>query len=278
MTLPDDLDRDTMLFLERHETRVHGLPGREVRDLGDALLLHDALDREPFWNRAAAIRWPDDPAAFDRRLAETIALFGVLDRIPHVWPRPAFNEPADLVQRLLANGWEDAGGGMLMLLTDPRPAAEAARERLPDGVTIERLRGMSGERARLAAADFSSVLAESFEVEPGRQTAIELETLAMWDRPEVEAWLVRVDGEPAAAAKRTTFDGASYLSSIGTRPGFRGRGLARLATAAATAAGPTDEVRWTYLGVYTENLPAIQLYRRLGFETVGEAAPDLLLR
>ncbi|HVL54569.1 MAG TPA: hypothetical protein VM344_09965, partial [Vitreimonas sp.] len=122
MTLPSHLDVEAIHFLERHETRVHSLPGREMRELGDAVLLYDRADREPFWNRVGAVRWPDDAAAFDRRLAETIVLFATLDRTPHIWPRPAFNEPADLTARLLANGWHDVGGGLLMVLNDPQVA------------------------------------------------------------------------------------------------------------------------------------------------------------
>jgi ribosomal protein S18 acetylase RimI-like enzyme len=273
-----DLDLETLVFLERHETRVHALPGREMRDLGDALLLHDALDREPFWNRVGAIRWPEDPAAFDRRLAETISLFGILDRAPHVWPRPALNEPPDLADRLLANGWRDLGGGLLMLLTDVDAAVAAAHEAPASGVTVERLDSVAGDGLRRTATDFAAVLAESFEVEPGRQAAIELETLAMSDHDEVRACLVRVDGEPAAVAKRTTFEGASYLSSIGTRPAFRGRGLARVATAALVADAIRDGSRWIYLGVFTENAPARRLYGNLGFETIGGPAADLILR
>ena len=277
MALPAGLDVDALQFLERHEALVHALPGRELRELGDALMLYDPIDREPFWNRVNAINWPDEPGAFDRRLAETISLFHILDRIPHIWPRPALNQPRDLTARLLANGWEDVGGGHIMLLVDPEPArlAETPTDHL---VTIERLHQLEGEDARESAADLAMVLSESFEVEPGRQTAIELETLAMFDRPEMHGYLARVDGEPAAAAKRATFDGGSYLSSIGTRPGFRGRGLGRLVTAAATADAIAAGSRWIYLGVYTDNVPAVRLYEGLGFARVGDAAPDLLLR
>jgi ribosomal protein S18 acetylase RimI-like enzyme len=278
MSLPPGVDLDTLVFLERHETQVHALPGREMRDLGDALLLYDRLDREPFWNRIGAVRWPNDPSAFDRRLAETIALFAGLDRIPHVWPRPALNEPRDLAARLIAHGWEDAGGGLVMLLVDPEPVLLAARQSPPAGVTVEPLDGLSGDDARRAAADVSMVLAESFEVEPARRAAIELETLAMSDHPEAHACLVRVDGEPAAVAKRTTFEGASYLSSIGTRPAFRGRGLGRLATAIVSADAVRAGSRWTYLGVFTENDPALALYHGLGFEVVGDPSADLVLR
>ena len=279
MTLPDGIDRDALLFLERHETRVHALPGREIRELGDGFLIFDPIDREPFWNRAAGLAWPDDPAAFDTRLAALIALFTVLDRIPHIWPRAAMREPPDLIERLIANGWKDAGSGWLMVLTDPEPAQTAARsQRLPPGITLERIGLDRPGRTREAAADVAQVLAEAFAVEPDRQTAIELETLAMWDRPFTEAYVVRVDGEAAAVAKLTTLDGASYLSSIGTRPRFRGRGLGRVVTAAATADAVAAGARWVYLGVWEGNEPASRLYTRLGFVGIGEPVPDLLLR
>jgi ribosomal protein S18 acetylase RimI-like enzyme len=279
MTLPAGIDREVLLFLERHETRVHALPGREIRELGDGWVLFDPMDREPFWNRAAGLTWPAEPAAFDARLAQTIALFGVLDRIPHVWPRPVLNEPPDLVDRLIANGWENVGGGWLMVLTDPEPARAAVRRRrLPAGVTLERLGHERDGHSREAAADVARVLAEAFAVEAERQTSLELETLAMWDRPFTEAYVVRVDGEAAAVAKLTTLEGASYLSSIGTRPAYRGRGLGRLVTAAAAADAADAGSRWTYLGVWEGNDPAVRMYRRLGFEPVGDPVPDLLLR
>jgi ribosomal protein S18 acetylase RimI-like enzyme len=278
MAVPPGVDAEVLRFLERHEARVHALPGREIRDLGDAILLHDPLDREPFWNRVNAIHWPDDARAFDRRLGETIALFATLDRIPHVWPRDAFNEPADLADRLLARGFADVGGGHLMLLADTEPSGYVARRRLPHGVMIERLHGVKGDERIRAAAGIARVLVEAFDVEPDRCAAIELETEAMFDRPELHACLIRVDGEPAAAAKRATFDGATYLSSIGTRIPFRGRGLGELATAAVTADAVAEGSRWAYLGVFAGNDVAIRLYQRLGFVRLGPPAPDLLLR
>ena len=74
MPLPAGVDADTLRFLERHEARVHSHPGREVRDLGDSIMLFDPLDREPFWNRVNAIRWPSDGGGFDRRLDEIVTL------------------------------------------------------------------------------------------------------------------------------------------------------------------------------------------------------------
>ena len=274
---PSEIDGATMRWLAWHEAVCHGLLGRQVRLLGDAVLLHDQDDREPFWNRIAGIAWPADPDAFDRRLTEVLALFAALDRTPHAWPAPGFDEPVDLVERLLAAGFEDAGSGLLMAL-DPARAAGRLEARTTPDVTVERVHRIAGDVAADAAGGIARVLAEAFRVEPHRVGAIEAETLALLGRDEFHAILVRVDGEPAAAARRTTFDGGSYLSSIGTRPAFQGRGLGRLATAVAAADALEAGSRWTYLGVFDDNLVARRMYEGLGFVALGGPSPDLLLR
>src|SRR5256885_1613803 len=108
---PADMTHDDMRWLAWHEASAHALFGREVRDLGDAWMLYDKTDREPFWNRIAGVSWPEQPGAFDRRLTEVLALFAGLDRIPHVWPTAGFDRPLDLAARLVANGFRDEGGG-----------------------------------------------------------------------------------------------------------------------------------------------------------------------
>jgi ribosomal protein S18 acetylase RimI-like enzyme len=274
---PADLTPEDARWLAWHEARSHALIGREVRDLGDAVLLHDESDREPFWNRLAGLAWPTPAAQFDRRLTEALALFAGLDRIPHVWPMPGFDEPADLTARLLANGFEDFGGGLLMAL-DPALAVAPPAHGADSGVTIERLHRLTGEAAADAARAIGAVLITSFTVEPERRVAIELEAVLGLATEAYHAILVRVDGVPAAVARRTTFAGASYLSSIGTDPAFRGRGLGRLVTSLVVADAVADESRWTYLGVFEENSIARALYGSLGFVAIGGVAPDLLLR
>jgi ribosomal protein S18 acetylase RimI-like enzyme len=274
---PSDLTAADSRWLAWHEARCHALIGREVRELGDAVLLHDATDREPFWNRLAGIAWPDEPAAFDRRLTEALVLFAGLDRIPHIWPMPGFDEPVDLTARLLANGFEDHGGGLVMAL-DPSRIPTAAGPPPGSGITIERLDHLSGQAAEEAAKAIAAVLLTSFSVEPERQVAIELEAVQGLTTDVYHAVLARVDGVPAAVARRTTFAGASYLSSIGTDPAYRGRGLGRLVTAHAVVDAVAADSRWTYLGVFEENAVARSLYSTLGFVTVGGVAPDLLLR
>ncbi|MEA2606766.1 MAG: FR47-like protein [Chloroflexota bacterium] len=274
---PLELTSDEVRWLAWHEARSHALIGREVRDLGDAVLLYDETDREPFWNRIAGLAWPADPAAFDHRLTEALALFAGLDRVPHVWPMPGFDEPPDLTARLLANGFEDFGGGLLMAF-DPALAAPTTDRRSHPSISIERLQRLTGEPAADAARAIAAVLITSFVVEPERRVAIELEAVLGLATGEYHAILARVDGVPAAVARRTTFAGASYLSSIGTDPAFRSRGLGRLVTSVALADALADGSRWTYLGVFEENAVARRMYGSLGFVAIGGVAPDLLLR
>jgi len=275
---PTDLTAADVRWLAWHEARAHALLGREVRDLGDAVLLHDPTDREPFWNRVAGIDWPTEARAFDRRLTEMFALFAGIDRIPHVWPLPPFDEPADLVERLFANGFEDHGRGLLMLLRPERIALSLDPPGAPGEVTIERLHRLGGDAAASAATAIGEVLVESFMVEPERRVSIELEALQGLQLDTYHAVLVRVGGQPAAVARRTTFAGESYLSSIGTHTVFRGRGLGRLATSIATSDALAADSGLVYLGVFEENTVARGMYERLGFAVVGDPGPDLLLR
>lgn len=258
-----------------HEARVHAVPGRTLRDLGDAILLHDPSEPEPFWNRLEALRWPVETTAFDRRLTEMLVLFASIGRQPHVWASPLYDAPVDLVERLLANGFRDMGKGNVMLLTDPQPVVVAAAQPLAAGVTVERLAGLASPVA--AAAAIVEVLVDAFDVDNDRRPAIEAETVVSLGHPWFTHYLVRIGGRPAAAARRATFDGLSYLSSIGTAGWARRRGLGsvitQLASGDALAAG-SDHV---YLGVFADNPAAIAVYQHSGFERVGSSSPDLLL-
>jgi len=273
---PADLTAEEVRWLAWHEARSHALIGREVRDLGDAVLLYDESDREPFWNRLAGVAWPERAATFDRRLAEAIALFAGLDRVPHVWPMPGYDEPSDLTSRLLANGFEDFGGGLLMAF-DPAVATRRAAVHEVAGVTVERLHRMTGEPAADAARAIAAVLLSSFLVEPERRVAIELEAVLGLSTDAYHAILVRVDGVPAAVARRTTFAGATYLSSIGTAGWARGRGLGTMVTRMAASEGLVDGSAFVYLGVFADNSDAIGVYQRSGFQQVGSSCPDMLL-
>jgi ribosomal protein S18 acetylase RimI-like enzyme len=299
------LDPELARRLVLHEARAQQTPARELRDLGDGWLFHDPNDAEPFWNRVIAPCWPADGAAFDRRLDEVITLFATLGRLPHVRPLPVGGAPSDLAGRLTAAGFETMGADRRMVLTDPAgvPAQLAAtearvaaalggatlhvtRQTVDPGLPATRTpqRGARIVAARRAwperrhwAADASLVLADAFGVGQARRVALENDVLACVARPGCSMLLLEVDGEPATVARRASTVDGSYLSSIGTRPRFRGRGLGALVTLLA-AADALDHGRGVvHLAVEVDNEPARRLYQRLGFALVGDPAPDLLL-
>ena len=293
-------DPDLARRLVLHEARAQQTPARELRDLGDGWLFHDPNDAEPFWNRLIAPSWPAQPAAFDHRLDEVITLFATLDRLPHIRPLPSGGEPSDMADRLTAVGFAWMGADRRMVLVDHRGIRElvtACEERVaqsfgPEAVRVSRrevgsdagdgrdasARGRRWAERRRWAIDASLVLSDAFGVEPGRRVALENDILACVSRPACAVLLVSVDGEPAAIARRATTPDGSYLSSIGTRPAFRGRGLGALATVLAVQDAVEAGSDLVHLAVEADNEPALRLYERVGFAAVGEPAPDLLLR
>jgi len=271
------LDRAMLCSLAVHEARLQATGERELRDLGDGVLLLDRLDPEPYWNRLVAVDWPGDPDEFAERLGTAITSFRALGRLPHIWPLPTLNHPADLVERLLAAGFETMGSDRMMILADPSAPLARAADLAPAGVDLVRLHGITLDSIRWAPA-VAAVLAAAFEVDGDRRTSIELETLAALEGPALNVLLIRSGGEPAAVAKRSTRDGISYLSSIGTRPDLRRQGLGELVTAVAVADALAAGSRTVYLKVDIHNATGQRLYERLGFRAVPGQVDDLLLR
>jgi ribosomal protein S18 acetylase RimI-like enzyme len=264
-----------------HEARAQIALGRELRDLGDGWLLHDPADPEPFWNRLVGPTWPVDTLGFDRRLDEVITLFATLDRMAHVRPLPVGGRPADLADRLLAAGFERVGADRRMILTDRGPsraAADAWAARVSDRLTVERFPGSAVGPSSSWAPDAAGVLAEAFGVDRLRRVALETDLLACAVRRGCSVILLRDDGEPVAVARRATVADGSYLSSIGTRPAWRGRGHGTLVTSLAVADALAEGGDLVHLAVELDNERARRFYEHLGFTLVGGPVPDLLLR
>ena len=274
------VDAATIRRLAWHEAQVHAVPGRVVRDLGDGILLHDPVDPEPFWNRLAVVTWPSDPDAFAQRLAEIRVLFASIARQPHLWLLPPWDEPPDLAARLTGEGFEDVGAGCVMVVR-PDAARTAVGPVLAadpgPGVRLERFGGLGWSIEAGAAASIAAVLLEAFGVDEERRAGVVAETRASLGDPRFTHYLIRLGGVPAAVCRRATFDGLSYLSSIGTVGAARGRGLARLVTAAALADAVAAGSELIHLGVFADNDPAIRLYEGLGFVFAAEPGPDMIL-
>ncbi|MGA3030644.1 MAG: N-acetyltransferase [Candidatus Limnocylindrales bacterium] len=269
------LSQETLRFLEIHPARAVSIPGRGWRDFGDAVMLFSGIEKEPFFNRLTAVRWPEDPHAFDERLRQALGLFTALERKPYLWAIPGLSQPSDLVARLAANGFVDQGGGFDMILC--RDPAEQPDQPLPPGAVLERWNNPSdADRPALASA-LALVIGESFGIPDARRANLTAEIGLTLQQPFFHAYMVRIDGEPVATGERFTFDGASYVSSIGTRPAWRGLGLGRLITLALARDSVAGSVDLVYLGVYAQNARAMRLYERLGFEVLGPRSSDMLL-
>ncbi len=269
------LDAETLRFLEVHPARALAVPGRAWQDLGDSVMLYSAREKEPFLNRLTAVRWPDDPVAFDARLRQATERFEALDRRPYLWVIPGLSTPSDLVARLAANGFTDQGGGHdMVLVEDPRETPELP---LPEGVVLERWHGSAASEIPPRASAIARVVVESFGIPAPRHANLVAEIGLTLAQPYFHSCLLSIDGEPIATGQRYTFDGASYLSSIGTRPAWRGRGLGTFVTQALARDSVADGVDLVYLGVYAENVRAIHLYERHGFAVLGPRSADMLL-
>lgn len=262
--------------LEIHETQIHALePGRDLVDLGDALGLFDAVDPDPFFNRVGAIRWPSEPVAFEASLSAALRLFESRQRQPYVWLPPGFVSPPDLAGRLRDHGFVEVGDGALMMILVDDPRLRAARP-LEPGSTLERLTADVADGGRGGARAAAVVVTEAFGVSPDRVPALTARILFSLADPAQDVRLIRVDGEPAAVGRRNDSDGMSYLSAIGTRRAFQGRGFAEVVTRALVEEALERSAEHVYLGAYRDNAPALTVYDRVGFAVLGGPALELL--
>lgn len=270
-----DLDARTLRRLEWHEARALAIGGREARDLGDAILLHDPTDPDPFWNRLSGLRLPAADGPFEARLAELLVLFAGLDRRPRFLLSPLHVRPRDLGDRLAGHGFREIGGSRLMVAPADRltPGAPAA----PEGVTVDRPDRLAGPHVLALADEIADLLVTGFEVDRSVRPRVAADLRSSLPAPEVHLIVARVDGTAVAVAKRVTLGGATFLASITTLPTWRRRGLGRLVTSVAVADAVAEGSEWVHLSVEPGNHGAVELYRGLGFEPVGDRAADWLL-
>ena len=204
--MPLEVDATTMRRLFMHEAQVHAMPGRDLRDLGDAILLHDPIDPEPFWNRLAAIRWPADPGAFDRRLTEIFVLFASLagnrtSGRPRRTTRHRTSSPGS---------WRTGSGtwapGRSWLWRSRDAVMSRGAPELPPAVTLQSVSGLSGPPADDVARAIVEVLADAFDVVADREPGVRAETLASLRHSWFTHYLVRSTAgrRPSPGGQRST--------------------------------------------------------------------------
>jgi len=116
--------------------------------------------------------------------------------------------------------------------------------------------------------DFANVAADGFREEaPGLSDLIRaiFSERGSLIAPDTAAFVVRYKGEPAATALTMVKEDVAWIGWVATRSEFRGRGLARIATATATRAGFTLGAKFASLEATTMGVP---VYLRLGFREI----------
>ena len=144
-----------------------------------------------------------------------------------------------------------------------------------DGIGLERHHLPAERDVERLADDAAGLLVAAFRVDPFVRPRLAVDLARSLGSPELHLYLARVGATAVAVAKRLSFDGASYLSSIGTRPGWQGRGLGGFVTATACRDAIADGDRWTYLGVFSHNRRAQDPVRAARFRGARRAGRRL---
>jgi ribosomal protein S18 acetylase RimI-like enzyme len=278
--------------LERPEARVAGATGRRLVDLGDAVLVHDEHVSGSWRTWLGDVRWPSNGPAFERRLIDALTLFATIDRRPSIWVQPGSSAPPDLAGRLRANGFAAAETAYRMRLLGPARESLAAAARDRPGLVVGVVQAApassvptpgpaSGVAPPAPASgdplvtEAARVMSEAFGVTRPR---LATELGAVLAVPGATLVVVRSAGEPVGAGRSFALDGVAYLSAIGVRPEWRGRGIGRFVTGVLARGAFEAGCRMVHLGVAVDNVPAWKAYAAVGFRALGTPASRLVLR
>ena len=206
-------------------------------------------------------------------------VFASIGRQPHVWTSPPHDEPADLVARLAANGFEDVGDGLLLVARDVEPGTlpRLSGRPLGPGMTLERLHAASSGCGAEPAAEaiVSVLLARSASARTDGPASSPRPGVA--GRPALHPLPRAARRAPLAVARRATFDG-DVLPVIDRHRGLRPRAGARPVRhrdgdgrcgGGGQRAGSTS-------GSSRTTSPARRLYEGLGFVMSGDPGPDMI--
>ena len=130
---------------------------------------------------------------------------------------------------------------------------------LPDGMTIEEVRGPEG------LAEYERISARGFENEERLESlgTFGIHAQGILDDPRMRTYVGRVDGEPVAGAMAYVTDHVVGVYGVATPPEHRRRGYGEAITRAAVGAAP-DLPAWLQ-----PSDMAAPMYRRMGFNKIG---------
>ncbi len=149
-------------------------------------------------------------------------------------------------------------------------AAEPAAPSVAEGVRLLPAAHWADDLRALYEADAESFLDEPSDVPPDVMSFADWRTV-IWDRPEFDPALsiaAEVDGVVAAFVIAHTDGRDRYFSAgTGTRPAFRGRGLAKAAKAHSLRLARAAGYREAFTGNDDGNAPMLAINRGLGYTT-----------
>ena len=229
------------------------LPGAESHHDRDALYGTMGVPIPPL-NTVCNLRLGADA---DTRIDQIDAWFAER-RMPSTWFVGPADTPSDLPDRLLARGLEEdpeAAPGLMATLDD------LPDEPVRDGLLVERI----ADRPTWVVA--CRIVTEGFGAPPELGEAMEpFADLGFdADNPQ-QAFLVRVDGEPAATCLAMTTEDALGIFNVATVPALRRRGAGRAATLAAMSLG---RERGCAIALLQTSMMGRPVYERLGFRDFG---------
>lgn len=110
------------------------------------------------------------------------------------------------------------------------------------------------------AADIEKIEKACFSTPWSRESI--LESLA---NPASKFYIAQLDGNTAGYIGLQIFSGEGYITNVAVLPEYRRRGIAKALLERALE----NEAEFITLEVRESNSPAIELYKKLGFERVG---------
>ena len=237
------------------------IPGADVHETPD-LLWYTTPSTHSWFNGAS--RCSLDSGVVDGAIEEVVREVHARGRnvLWHVGPR---SRPVDLPRRLEAAGFEKSSAVAMVLPIDALRPSETDRRLV-----------VTPARSRSELMDWLNAFDRAFDMEPrgAQHPALEpFAVLALDPETPTELFVGRFDGEPVSSSIAFQGGGAVGLYGVGTDPTFRGRGFGGAVTAAAIQWGKARGEQFAILHATEIGEP---VYRRLGFEAIGEKSDFFL--